>query len=57
MNQDPYFLMDMRVDYNRIGKIGFFAEASNLTDTEYIEAATIQMPGRWFRAGFMLNIQ
>ncbi|MBN3582578.1 TonB-dependent receptor [Algoriphagus aestuarii] len=57
MNQDPYFVMDMRVDYNRIGKIGFFAEASNVTDTEYIEAATIQMPGRWFRAGFMLNIQ
>ncbi|SIN64887.1 TonB-dependent receptor plug domain-containing protein [Algoriphagus halophilus] len=56
MNQDPYFLMDMRVDYNRIGKIGLFAEASNLTNTEYIEAATIQMPGRWFRAGFMLNL-
>jgi vitamin B12 transporter len=57
MNQDPYFVMDMRVDYNRLGKIGVFAEASNLTNTEYVEAATIQMPGRWFRAGFMLNIQ
>ncbi|MBN3520465.1 TonB-dependent receptor [Algoriphagus lutimaris] len=56
MNQNPYFLLDMRVDYNRIGKIGLFAEASNLTNTEYIEAATIQMPGRWFRAGFMLNL-
>lgn len=57
MNQDPYFVLDMRADYNRLGKIGFFAEASNLTNEEYIEAATIQMPGRWFRAGFMLNIQ
>ncbi len=57
MNQDPYFVMDMRFDYNRLGKIGVFAEASNLTNTEYVEAATIQMPGRWFRAGFMLNIQ
>ncbi|WP_425637743.1 TonB-dependent receptor plug domain-containing protein [Algoriphagus yeomjeoni] len=57
MNQDPYFLLDMRVDYNRTGKIGFFAEASNITDTDYIEAGTVQMPGRWFRAGFMLNFE
>ncbi|WP_339701419.1 TonB-dependent receptor [Algoriphagus aquimarinus] len=57
MNQDPYFLLDMRVDYNRTGKIGFFAEASNITDTDYIESGTVQMPGRWFRAGFMLNLE
>ncbi|EAZ81164.1 TonB-dependent receptor [Algoriphagus machipongonensis] len=57
MNQDPYFVIDMRIDYNRLGKIGVFAEASNLTNTEYVEAATIQMPGRWFRAGFMLNLE
>ncbi|TFV92180.1 TonB-dependent receptor [Algoriphagus kandeliae] len=57
MGQDPYFLLDMRVDYNRAGKIGFFAEASNITNTDYIEAGTVQMPGRWFRAGFMLNLE
>ena len=57
MNQDPYFLLDMRVDYNRTGKIGFFTEASNITDTDYLEAGTVQMPGRWFRAGFMLNFE
>ncbi|MDG1277121.1 MAG: TonB-dependent receptor [Algoriphagus sp.] len=57
MGQDPYFLLDMRVDYNRTGKIGFFAEASNITNTDYIEAGTVQMPGRWFRAGFMLNLE
>mgnify|MGYP003675902412 FL=1 len=57
MNQDPYFLLDMRADYNRTGKIGFFAEASNITDTDYMEAGTVQMPGRWFRAGFMLNFE
>ncbi|MDF2156960.1 TonB-dependent receptor [Algoriphagus sp. CAU 1675] len=56
MNQDPYFLLDMRLDYNRIGRVGFFAEASNITNTDYIEAGTVQMPGRWFRAGFMLNL-
>tara|TARA_R110002020_G_scaffold260035_2_gene474250 strand:+ start:5668 stop:7464 length:1797 start_codon:yes stop_codon:yes gene_type:complete len=57
MNQDPYFLLDMRADYNRTGRIGFFAEASNITDTDYMEAGTVQMPGRWFRAGFMLNFE
>lgn len=57
MNQDPYFLLGMRADYNRTGKIGFFAEASNITGTDYVEAGTVQMPGRWFRAGFMLNFE
>jgi len=54
---DPYFLLDMRVDYNRLGKLGFFAEASNITNTDYIEAGTVQMPGRWFRAGIMVNLE
>jgi vitamin B12 transporter len=54
---DPYFLLDMRVDYNRLGKLGFFAEASNITNTDYIEAGTVQMPGRWFRAGIILNLE
>lgn len=56
-SRDPYFVLDMRADYNRLGKVGFFAEASNITNTEYIEAGTVQMPGRWFRAGFMLNLE
>lgn len=56
MNQDPYFLLDMRIDYNRVGKAGLFAEASNITQVDYIEAGTVQMPGRWFRAGFMVNL-
>jgi vitamin B12 transporter len=54
---DPYFVLDMRVDYNRLGKLGFFAEASNITNTDYIEAGTVQMPGRWFRAGIMVNLE
>lgn len=54
---EPYFLLDMRVDYNRLGKLGFFVEASNITNADYIEAGTVQMPGRWFRAGFMVNLE
>lgn len=57
ISQNPYFLLDMRVDYNRTGRMGFFAEASNIMDSDYIEAGTVQMPGRWFRAGFMVNLE
>jgi vitamin B12 transporter len=57
MALDPYFVLDMRADYNRTKKLGFFAEASNITNTDYIEAGTVQMPGRWFRAGFMVNLE
>lgn len=57
ISRDPYFLLDMRVDYNRSGKFGLFAETSNITNEDYVEAGTVQMPGRWFRAGFMLNLE
>jgi vitamin B12 transporter len=56
MALDPYFLLDARVDYNRLKTVGFFAEASNITNTEYIEAGFVQMPGRWFRAGVSVNL-
>jgi len=57
MSLDPYFLLDIRVDYNRAGKVGLFTEISNLTNADYIEAGTVQMPGRWFRAGVMVNLE
>jgi len=55
--QGPYFVLDMRVGFNRLGKEGFFAEVSISTNTEHIEAGTVQMPGRRFRAGFRLNLE
>lgn len=57
ISQEPYFVLDMRLDFNTLGKLGFFAEASNVTNSDYIEAGTVQMPGRWFRAGFMVNLE
>ncbi|MCH7399595.1 TonB-dependent receptor [Belliella sp. DSM 107340] len=57
MALDPYFLMDIRMDYNRLKTFGFFAEASNVTNTDYIEAGFVQMPRRWFRAGISINLQ
>jgi iron complex outermembrane receptor protein len=53
---DPYFLLDARLDYNRLKKFGLFLEISNITNAEYLEAGFVQMPGRWFKAGFMVNL-
>jgi vitamin B12 transporter len=57
MAMDPYFLIDARLDYNRLKTVGFFAEVSNITNTEYVEAGFVQMPGRWFKIGVLLNLQ
>jgi vitamin B12 transporter len=56
MALEPYFLLDARLDYNRLKKFGLFLEASNITDADYVEAGFVQMPGRWFKAGFMINL-
>lgn len=57
MDIDPYFLLDARVDYNRMKVLGFFVEASNITNTEYVETGFVQMPKRWFKAGISVNLQ
>ncbi|MEX2511694.1 MAG: TonB-dependent receptor [Cyclobacteriaceae bacterium] len=56
MTLDPYFLLDARMDFNRLKIPGFFAEVSNISNTDYIEAGTVQMPGRWFRAGISFTL-
>lgn len=53
----PYLVLDTRIDYNRLGLLGFFGEVSNLGDEDYIEAGTVQMPGRWFRVGISLILE
>ncbi|WP_375584021.1 TonB-dependent receptor plug domain-containing protein [Cyclobacterium xiamenense] len=55
MKLDPYFLLDIRLDFNRLKDVGFFTEVSNLSNTDYIEAGTVQMPGRWARGGLTVN--
>ncbi|EKB50149.1 TonB-dependent receptor [Cecembia lonarensis] len=56
MALDPYFLLDSRLDYNRLKKLGFFLEVSNITNTDYIEAGFVQMPARWAKVGFMVRL-
>jgi len=57
MSLDPYFLFDARLDYNRMKKFSFFAEIANITNTDYVEAGTVQMPGRWARAGMNFRLK
>ncbi len=45
-----YFLLDSRV-YYQTEQINIYAEATNLTNTQYTEAGYVPMPGRWLRAG------
>jgi iron complex outermembrane receptor protein len=56
MALDSYFLVDSRLDFNRLKKLGFFLEVSNLTNTDYIESGFVQMPGRWAKAGFSIRV-
>lgn len=57
MSLDPYFLLDARLDFNRLKKFSFFAEVSNISNTDYIEAGTVQMPGRWARGGINFRLK
>jgi iron complex outermembrane receptor protein len=48
---DPYWLLDTRCDL-RVSKVWTsFMELTNLTNTDYVEAGFVRMPGRWFRVG------
>lgn len=57
MSLAPYLLLDARVDFNRLKKFSFFAEISNISNTDYVEAGTVQMPGRWARAGMNFRLK
>lgn len=45
-----YWVWDMRLAWQKGDKM-IFAEASNMTNSEYSEVNLVPMPGRWFRAG------
>lgn len=48
-------LDEVIIQENRI-QIPFSKQSRNITNTDYIEAGTVQMPGRWFRAGIIFNL-
>ena len=51
----PYSLFDGRITYKR-KLYSFYIEASNLFNKSYIDLGNINMPGRWLKAGFILNV-
>ncbi len=50
-----YTLLDSRLFYQS-ERFNLYAEATNITNTEYLEAGYVPMPGRWFRAGATYKI-
>ncbi|MCG9881517.1 MAG: TonB-dependent receptor [Bacteroidia bacterium] len=50
-----YWLCDAKLAWQK-PKYQIFAEASNLFDERYFEVGKVEMPGRWLRAGFALQI-
>jgi len=51
----PFTLVDTRVFFKK-GMVNAYVEASNIFDVEYHDLGYITMPGRWIRAGVILDI-
>jgi iron complex outermembrane receptor protein len=50
--QPLYQVVDAKMQVPIKNKWTVFAEGNNLTNTQYVEAGFVQMPGRWFKLGF-----
>jgi vitamin B12 transporter len=51
----PFFLLDGSLAWET-KHLTFFTEISNLLNTRYVDAGSIDQPGRWFKAGIKMNI-
>ncbi len=47
---EPFWMIDLKVFYH-VGSVRLFWEASNVTNTRYVDIANVPQPGRWMRAG------
>jgi iron complex outermembrane receptor protein len=43
--------VDLKFISGNVKGFNLFVEANNLTNTNYVEAGFVQMPGRWFKVG------
>lgn len=50
ISDKSYFLTDLRIGYS-FPFLSVYADAQNIFDVTYIEAAAIPMPGRWYSLG------
>jgi iron complex outermembrane receptor protein len=55
VEQEPYFLIDDRLYFEKEDEFTVFIEAINLTDQEYTEVMT-PMPGIWIRGGVAFEL-
>jgi len=51
---DPFWLLDAKLAY-QFKSVNIFAEVSNVFNKKYSDIANIIMPGRWFKAGFVIK--
>ena len=51
IEQPLYQVIDAKLNLPVIRNWTIFIEANNLSDTQYVEAGFVQMPGRWFKLG------
>jgi vitamin B12 transporter len=53
---EPYCLLDFKLSYN-YKVITVFVELQNALNTDYVDIGNIEMPKRWFQAGFIINFR
>jgi iron complex outermembrane receptor protein len=51
IEQPLYQVLDAKILVPIYRNLTIFTEVNNLTNTQYIEAGFVQMPGRWFKLG------
>lgn len=54
-NFDPFTLIDTKLNYS-FKNSNIYIEVLNLFNRDYIDIANVQMPGRWFKFGFDVQI-
>ena len=55
IEQPLYQVIDAKLNLPVIRNWAIFIEANNLSNTEYVEAGFVQMPGRWFKFGLTFS--
>ena len=51
---NPFLVMDLQLNY-KLKNWLFFAEATNLLNTEYVDYGNVPQAGRWIRMGLRFN--
>ncbi|MCD4833632.1 MAG: TonB-dependent receptor [Bacteroidales bacterium] len=52
---NPFWLFDAKLSWN-YKLLTIYAEASNILNENYTDIGNVKMPGRWFKAGFDVQI-